>query len=258
MAAMTERLIEAALVLGGHLLSSLPPATRAPSRCTPPIRSSNVFIAKKLYYDPQVRFRNLMWGQVFCVMLRRQARWPILTMRQSISVILRRPRITRRSPATCAAMRGPRRMRPRIAARSRAALSGAVGLRGSPSRKRPARAPQADGKIEVLAAVGRLDPIETSFLQTTPRGVCSAGSSPVRAMVCPDPLAARSCAASCARSPRMTIGAWAILDARRPGVVDDLVKNRQNKRHGARSLRKLVSMGQVGRLPQAPQFSRQP
>jgi FAD/FMN-containing dehydrogenase len=64
MAAMTERLVEAVLALDGtfympYRLHARPEQVRAA------YPEFDVFIAKKLYYDPQLRFRNLMWDKYF-------------------------------------------------------------------------------------------------------------------------------------------------------------------------------------------------
>jgi len=64
MAAMTERLIEAVLALDGTFY--LPYRLRArPEQVHAAYPELDVFIAKKLYYDAQVRFRNLMWDKYF-------------------------------------------------------------------------------------------------------------------------------------------------------------------------------------------------
>jgi FAD/FMN-containing dehydrogenase len=64
MAAMTERLIEAVLALGGSLY--LPYRLHArPEQVRAAYPELDVFIAKKHYYDPQLRFRNLMWDKYF-------------------------------------------------------------------------------------------------------------------------------------------------------------------------------------------------
>jgi FAD/FMN-containing dehydrogenase len=64
MAAMTERLIEAVLALDGTFY--LPYRLHArPEQVHAAYPELDVFVAKKLYYDPQVRFRNLMWDKYF-------------------------------------------------------------------------------------------------------------------------------------------------------------------------------------------------
>jgi hypothetical protein len=64
MAAMTERLIEAVLALDGTFY--LPYRLHArPEQVRTAYPELDVFIAKKLYCDPQVRFRNLMWDKYF-------------------------------------------------------------------------------------------------------------------------------------------------------------------------------------------------
>ena len=64
MAAMTERLIEAVLALGGSFY--LPYRLHArPEQVRAAYPELEVFIAKKYYYDPQLRFRNLMWDKYF-------------------------------------------------------------------------------------------------------------------------------------------------------------------------------------------------
>jgi len=64
MAAMTERLIEAVLALGGSFY--LPYRLHArPEQMRAAYPELDGFIAKKRYYDPQLRFRNLMWDKYF-------------------------------------------------------------------------------------------------------------------------------------------------------------------------------------------------
>jgi len=64
MAAMTERLIEAVLALDGTFY--LPYRLHArPEQVRAAYPELDVFIAKKYYYDPQLRFRNLMWDKYF-------------------------------------------------------------------------------------------------------------------------------------------------------------------------------------------------
>jgi len=64
MAVMTERLVDAVLGLGGsfylpYRLHARPEQVRA---AYPRLAE---FIAKKRHYDPQLRFRNLMWDRYF-------------------------------------------------------------------------------------------------------------------------------------------------------------------------------------------------
>jgi FAD/FMN-containing dehydrogenase len=64
MAAMTEGLIEAVLALDGTFY--LPYRLHArPEQVRAAYPEFDVFIAKKYYYDPQLRFRNLMWDKYF-------------------------------------------------------------------------------------------------------------------------------------------------------------------------------------------------
>ncbi len=64
MAAMTERLIEAVLSLGGSFY--LPYRLHArPEQVRAAYPRLDEFIAKKRHYDPQLRFRNLMWDKYF-------------------------------------------------------------------------------------------------------------------------------------------------------------------------------------------------
>jgi FAD/FMN-containing dehydrogenase len=64
MAAMTERLIEAVIGLGGTFY--LPYRLHArPEQVRAAYPQVDEFIAKKRHYDPQLRFRNLMWDKYF-------------------------------------------------------------------------------------------------------------------------------------------------------------------------------------------------
>ena len=64
MAAMTESLIDAVLALDGTFY--LPYRLHArPEQVRAAYPEFDVFIAKKHYYDPQLRFRNLMWDKYF-------------------------------------------------------------------------------------------------------------------------------------------------------------------------------------------------
>lgn len=64
MAAMTERLIEAVLSLGGSFY--LPYRLHArPQQLREAYPRVDEFIARKRHYDPQLRFRNLMWDKYF-------------------------------------------------------------------------------------------------------------------------------------------------------------------------------------------------
>jgi len=64
MAAMTERLIEAVLALDGTFY--LPYRLHArPEQVRAAYPQVDAFIAKKRHYDPQLRFRNLMWEKYF-------------------------------------------------------------------------------------------------------------------------------------------------------------------------------------------------
>jgi FAD/FMN-containing dehydrogenase len=64
MAEMTARLIEAVIALGGTFY--LPYRLHArPEQVRAAYPQVDEFIAKKRYYDPQLRFRNLMWDRYF-------------------------------------------------------------------------------------------------------------------------------------------------------------------------------------------------
>jgi FAD/FMN-containing dehydrogenase len=64
MAALTERLIEAVIALGGTFY--LPYRLHArPEQVRAAYPQVDAFIAKKRHYDPQLRFRNMMWDKYF-------------------------------------------------------------------------------------------------------------------------------------------------------------------------------------------------
>jgi FAD/FMN-containing dehydrogenase len=64
MEAMTERLIDAVLGLGGSFYLPYRLHARADQlRAAYP--KLDAFIAMKRHYDPQLRFRNLMWDKYF-------------------------------------------------------------------------------------------------------------------------------------------------------------------------------------------------
>ena len=62
---MTEKLIDR--VLGARRQLSICPTacTRGRTSCAPPIRASRNSSRKKRSYDPQLRFRNMMWEKYF-------------------------------------------------------------------------------------------------------------------------------------------------------------------------------------------------
>jgi FAD/FMN-containing dehydrogenase len=64
MAVMTERLIDAVLALGGSFYLPYRLHARADQLRTA-YPKLDEFIARKRHYDPQLRFRNLMWDKYF-------------------------------------------------------------------------------------------------------------------------------------------------------------------------------------------------
>ena len=64
MAAMTERLTDAVLGLGGSFYLPYRLHARLDQIRTAYPRL-DAFIARKRHYDPQLRFRNLMWDKYF-------------------------------------------------------------------------------------------------------------------------------------------------------------------------------------------------